>query len=227
MAASTEVKVLPNIDEELRCVQDLADLTRMSITNIRDAKSLFGPSENGIDVIFEYRGKRMGAQHTIFHSDEGQTLGKRGSQARAKEEATSRTTRRPFPMWFNPDYSPALTYRFDEKIKIAARHDTRHLAAENWLVISANLNKWGAVGSTIIVPTLLRIEELNRLYHFNLTVSKFDRAYLILHIDNIVYGWNQAERWRLVADPHTREREQHLRQMNDLVFNRIARNRRG
>jgi hypothetical protein len=31
----------------------------------------FGPVERGIDVVFEFNGQRLGAQHTIFHFDEG------------------------------------------------------------------------------------------------------------------------------------------------------------
>jgi hypothetical protein len=153
--------------------------------------------------------------------------GKRGSPARSKEEATARATQTAFGMWANPDYRPALRLRIDEKIAIAARHDNRNLIVETWLVVSAYLNKWGAAGSTMILSAMVRAEELNSLCHLQLTMSKFDRAYLVLHMNSIVYGWNRAEGWRLAADPVAREREEHRERMNDLIFNVIPRHHRG
>ena len=52
----------------------------------------------------------------------------------------------------------------------------------------------------MIVPADVRAEDLNSLCHPQLTMSKFDRAYLVLHINRIVYGWNRPEGWRLVAE---------------------------
>jgi hypothetical protein len=52
-------------------------LTGLGITNIRDAKSEFGPCETGIDVVFNMAGRRFGAQHTVYHFDEGQVPGKK------------------------------------------------------------------------------------------------------------------------------------------------------
>lgn len=75
---------MPDIAAELWRIQHVASSTGMNITNIRDAKSEFGPEEMGIDVVFDLDGRRLGAQHTIFHFDEGQH-GKRGSLARAEK----------------------------------------------------------------------------------------------------------------------------------------------
>ena len=118
------------------------------------------------------------------------------------------------------DFQPALRLRVDEKIAIAARHDNRYLIAETWLVISANLPKWGAAGSTMIAAAALRAGDLNTLCHSELAGSKFECALLVLHLDRIVYGWDRCGGWRLVADPEAHEREQHRKQMNDLIFNR-------
>lgn len=117
---------------ELWGIQHLARLTGLGIANIRGAKSEFGPGETGIDVVFDLAGRRLGAQHTVFHFDEGQTPGKRGSSARAAEEAAARATQTAFGMWANPDYRPALARRIHEKIALASRYDTRALVAETW-----------------------------------------------------------------------------------------------
>jgi len=111
---------MPDLAAELWAVQHLASLCSMNIT-IRDAKTALGPVERGLDVVFDLDGRRVGAQHTIFHADEGQASGKRGSLARAKEEATARTTQAPFGVWGVADYRPALTLRLQEKCAIAAR----------------------------------------------------------------------------------------------------------
>jgi hypothetical protein len=84
----------------------------MRITNVRGAKSEFGPDEKGIDVVFDLTGRRFGApQHTVFHFDEGQAPGRRGSPARAMEEAAAPAKQIAFGMWANPDYRPALARR--------------------------------------------------------------------------------------------------------------------
>ena len=56
---------MPDDNAELWGVQHLAQLTGMRITNVRGAKSEFGPDEKGIDVVFDLTGRRFGAQHTV------------------------------------------------------------------------------------------------------------------------------------------------------------------
>lgn len=214
---------MPDYNVELWGVQHLAQLTGSGITNIRDAKSELGAGETGIDIIFDLAGRRFGAQHTVFHFDEGQVPGRRGSQARAAEEAAARATQTAFGMWANPDYKPALAQRFNEKIARASRYDTHALVAETWLIVSASLNRWGGAASTTILPHAVRVEDLNRLFHSDLSSSSFDQAFLILHLNSIVYGWNRATGWRLVADPDAGARERHRKDMADLIFNQIPR----
>jgi hypothetical protein len=199
----------------------------MSITNIRGAKSEFGTVETGIDVVFDMAGQRCGAQHTVFHFDEGQVPGKRGSSARAEEETAARATQTTFAMWANPDYRPALARRINEKIALASRYPTSDLVAETWLIVSASLNRRGAAASTIIMPHAIQVEDLNRLFHSGLSSSSFDQALLILHLSSIVYGWNRGTGWRLAADPDAEAREQHRKEMADLIFTQIPRFHRG
>jgi hypothetical protein len=101
-----------------------------------------------------------------------------------------------------------------------ARCATHDLVAETWLIIAACHNRWGGAASTIIMPDVVRVEELNRLFHQSLASSNFDREFFILHLYNIVYGWSPGG-WRLIAHPDSGAREQHQKQMADLVFNRI------
>jgi hypothetical protein len=105
---------MPDIRIELYGFQRAASLAGFNITNIRVAQPEIGSEERGIDVLFDLDGRRLGAQHTIFHSDEGHTPGKRGSPARAREEATARVTQAPFGMWGLFDYRPALRLRSRE-----------------------------------------------------------------------------------------------------------------
>jgi hypothetical protein len=185
---------MPDVALELTAVKELALLTGFSITNIRR-----GPDACGIDVLFEIHGRRAGAQHTTYHSDA--TPG-RGSRAREKEENISRTMTPPYPMTsgiLNPHYRSALQRCVEKKIKTAAAHDNRDL--ETWLVISACLCRWGSLGSTLMVPDMLGAQDLNELCHTQLAASKFERAYLLLHINRIVWGWGRLNGWRRLVDP--------------------------
>jgi hypothetical protein len=212
---------MPDITIELYGLQDAAALAGFNIANIRAAQPEIGTVERGIDVLFDLDGRPIGAQHTIFHSDEGHTPGKRGSAARAREEATARVTQAPFGVWGIFDYRPALRLRVEEKIAIAARHDNRSLVAETWLVISANVPKWGAAGSTLMVADAVHADDLNALCHSQLAGSEFECALLALHLDRKVYGWDRNGGWRVIADQEAHEREQHRKRMNNLIFNQI------
>ena len=149
---------MPDFALELAAVQAVASLTEMNITNIRP-----GPDARGIDVLFDLDGRCVGAQHTTFHSDEGDSPGVRGSPTRAKEESIARGTTTAFGMFAKGDYRPALRLRIEEKIAKAAAHDNRDLIAGTWLVISASVNRWGAASSTLIAPAVLSADDLNVL----------------------------------------------------------------
>lgn len=217
---------MPDPATELGAVRLLAALSGMNITNIRDAKSVLGPIEQGLDVVCDLDGRRIGVQHTIFHADEGRDAGKRGSPARAAEEATARATQAPFAVWGVLDYRPALLLRLREKCAIAARYPASDMISETWLVVSACLAQWGAAASTMILRPFVEIGELNDLSHDVLCGSRFDRVYLVMHIGSVVFGWTPADGWQIVADPDAQERELHQAQMNDLLFNRLSNHRR-
>jgi hypothetical protein len=212
---------MPDLELELEAIRDVVSLTGFNIANIRPAYPELGSAERGLDVLFDLDGRRVGAQHTTFHSDEGHTTGERGSPIRAKEERIARATQTPFGLFGKFDYRPALRLRIDEKIEKAAEHDNRHLIAETWLVISANVSKWGAAASTMIAADVLRDEELNALSHAQLDASEFECACLVLHLDRIVWGWDRPGRWRVLADPGARERQQHREEMGRLIFDEI------
>ena len=72
---------------------------------------------------------------------------------------TARAQQTPFGMWVDPDYRPALARRINEKIALAPKYDTCALVSENWLIVSACLNRWGAAASTMIVPHAVRVED--------------------------------------------------------------------
>ena len=99
---------MPDPKLELEAIRDVVSLTGFKIANIRPAYPELGSAELGLDVLFDLDGRRVGAQHTTFHSDEGHTAGERGSRTRAKEERIARITRAPFGLWGKFDYRPAL-----------------------------------------------------------------------------------------------------------------------
>jgi hypothetical protein len=208
---------MPDLELELAAVRDVASLTRFNITNIRR-----GPDARGLDVLFDLDGRTIGVQHTVFHSDEGHIPGKRGSPARAKEEGIARATEAPFGLFGKFDYRPALRLRIDEKIAKATEHDNPRLIGETWLVISANVNRWGAAASTMIAADVLRTADLNALSHAELDASKFECVCLVLHLDRIVWGWDRPSGWRVIADRGARERQQHREEMGRLIFDQIA-----
>jgi hypothetical protein len=208
---------MPDLALELRAICDVVSLTGFPITNIRPAYPELGSSERGLDVLFDLNGQRVGAQHTTFHSDEGHTRA-RGSLTRAR---IARTTQMPFGLWGKFDYRPALRLRIDEKIAKAAEYNNRHLIAETWLVISANVGKWGAAASTMIAADVLRADDLNALSHAQLDNSEFECVCLVLHMNRIIWGWDRPGRWRVIVDPDAHARDQHRKQMNDLIFNQI------
>ena len=83
--------------------------------------------------------------------------------------------------WFGKfDYRPAFRLQIDEKIAKAAEYHHRHLIAETWLVLSADVNKWGAAASTMIAADVLRVDDLNALCHVQLDASEFECACLVL-----------------------------------------------
>jgi hypothetical protein len=73
----------------------------------------------------------------------------------------------------------------------------------------------------MIVADAVLADDLNTLCHAPLVASKFECALLALHLDRKVFGWDRAGAWRVIADPDAHEREQHCKQMHDLLFNQI------
>lgn len=223
---------MPDPPTELYAIRFLAKLSALKMTNIRDAKSAFGLRERGLDVVFNLDGRRIGAQHTIYHGDEGQTPGKRGSHVRASEEAIAGRSPSAFSIWTVADFLPALTLRIQEKCAIAVCHDNGDVVDESWLVVSAGLPRLGAAASTMIAPEFvhssIRTGELNQASNRMLSESRFQCVYLVLHIGNALFGWNRQEGWHVVADPDAAERKRCQALTNDLIFNQIpAWNRRG
>jgi hypothetical protein len=205
---------MPDVALELAAVNELASLTGFDITNVRP-----GPDERGIDVLFEIEGRRVGAQHTTFHWDEGDIPSKRGSQAREAEERASRN-KTLYPTWVKPDYRPALRRCVDKKIEKAAAHDNREMISETWLVVSVGIGR--SPLSTFMLPDVLAADDLNGLCHAQLFASEFECACLVLHMNRIVWGWDRPGGWRVLADPNGAERRGRRKLMSDLIFNDIA-----
>jgi hypothetical protein len=201
---------MPDFALELAAVHELASLTGFNITNVRR-----GPDERGIDVLFEIDGRRVGAQHTTFHWDEGDSPGVRGSPARAKEEIARKATTTAFGMFAKGDYRPALWLRVDDKIGKAALHDNRDLICETWLVISASVGR--AAASTLIAPEILRADNLNALCHAHLVASQFECACLVLHMQRVIWGWDRPGGWRVLADPDAAGRQEHKERMSAVL----------
>ena len=103
---------MKDLAAELWAVQHLTALSGMNVTNIRDAKTALGPVERGLDVVFDLDGRRVRAQHTIFHADEGQAPGKLGRSPERRKRRRRGRRRRRSACGALPTIAPRLRFAF-------------------------------------------------------------------------------------------------------------------
>ena len=171
------------------------ELTRRLLLALGGGDFVLNPRDRP-DVKAAIGGRCIGIEVTVFHGDEG--LGCGGSVLRANEE---KAARRPgggaSGGWVPADPLPSLTARIRDKVSSAEGHDRREFT-ELWLLIVAQLPKFGAVASTFALSAALNVPSLNQQLHNLLAGSAFDQAYLHLSLEQAIYVWNRSGRWLLV-----------------------------
>jgi hypothetical protein len=206
--------------DELSAAKRLTELLELPIISPSSPNS---PGvETGVDVQFLLGTRKIGVQATVYHADEGQEPGQRGSPLRSEEmakarEAMTRDGLKCYGHWATASYGPPLQRRVQDKISkaLARVFDFDEL----WLLVEAQVPNWGGTSSTMISPAVVRLEELDRLTDGMLTNSPFSKAFLLIHLDGVVYGWEREKRWQLAKDKSSAAYVDQ-KEIQDIVFRR-------
>ena len=159
-----------------------------------DPKKTYG-RETGADVEVRLAARRIGVQVTQSHGDEGQG----GSALRAQEESdAAKSIIRTYAV--STDASGGLTKRFNDKLAKANRYTFAEFA-EVWLLIAAFLPKPGAVAATSVFPIFITTEWLEQHFGEALRVSKYQRAFLHVHLWLALYEWSLERGWQVIREP--------------------------
>jgi hypothetical protein len=209
-----------NFVEELSAVNRLAGLLGL------DVISPCNPNppgvETGADVQFLLGGRKIGVQVTVFHADEAASPARGGSVSRREEQAKAGEAMKSngvksYGHSASAKYGPALLRRVEAKVCKALSHGANY--NELWLLIAAQIPNWGATASTMISPDVVRVEDLDQLLNEVLAKSLFSRAFLLLHLEGVVYEWQRGKSWRVAREvsPEARSAQ---KQMQDIAFGR-------
>ncbi|MBG0791965.1 hypothetical protein IYY11_00365 [Methylocystis sp. H62] len=189
---------MSKFDRERDAVRKLCSILGYAPSAYEDPNSR--SVESGGDVKLLFGERAVGLQVTDYHADEGPTP-REGSRLRAEEERKARAAMEaPDPVkayghWAPAGYIGPLSFRIKDKVEKTAKHDG-HSFDEMWLLICAQINGWGASASTMISPDLVRLNDLDEKVSPMLRCSVFSRAFLLLELDGIVFGWDKGEnRW--------------------------------
>ncbi len=203
--------------EEVEMVRKLVDLLALDISNPINPNT---PSvETGMDVLTNFGSRKVGIQVTVYHADEG-VAGQKGSLLRNEEERKAREALRQdgpkvYGSWAPADYVPPLRHRIQEKIAIAAKHT--YQVDELWLLVCAQYPRYGATSSTMIASAVVDIGHLNNNFGSILANAPFDRVFLFLSSEHVVYDWRKQQGWQLLKDK-TPVDQAHIEHMRGLVF---------
>jgi hypothetical protein len=94
---------------------------------------------------------------------------------------------------------PPLSARVTDKVEKAAAFVGCEFD-QVWLLVWAQVNSWGATGSTWITKEMVDVADLNTTIAPILSGSKFTRTFLFLGLEKVVYGWtSQDQQFRELA----------------------------
>jgi hypothetical protein len=176
------------------------ELARRFLHEIGHADVCLRPGDKP-DVVAIIDGKHIGIEVTQFHADE--QSGVKGSALRAEEVKKAKASgARSYAQWFVPNPLPGVIARINEKISDAAAYDKAgHV--QLWLLISSQLPKIGALGSTFAFAPFVDVTELNRATHMRLCRSSFSAVHFHLMMSHGVYSWSRSEQWHVTKPPDT------------------------
>ena len=147
------------------------------------------------DVVAHIHGKRIGIEVTQFHADENQSVN--GSALRAEEVKKAKDSGGgSYLQWGVANPMPGLVTRIKDKILAASAYN-KEFYDNLWLLISSQLPKAGALGSTFVFAPLINVIDLNNATHMQLCGSSFSAAHLHLIMNQSVYSWSRSEQWHV------------------------------
>jgi hypothetical protein len=212
---------MANPEREIAMFQDFAALLGLAVGPVSNPNTT--GSETGMDVVTVLAGKRIGAQLTDYHADEHRTAGPRKKTLRSQEEkkakqASERNGAQVYGTWASAEFIPPLVYRVREKITKAGNYPVS--VDELWLLVCAQDPRWGATSSTFIASAMVSVDVLNQHVSPPLFESSFDRMFLFLCLERVVYGWTKAtNHWELIKDKPEQDKE-HVEATRKLLFDR-------
>lgn len=150
------------------------------------------------DVIAMLADNRIvGIEVTEFHADEPSNH--KGSKLRKEEEKKAKASAgRPYAMWGQPNYLPALRVRIENKVNVAKKFDSAGYN-ELWLLIASQLPQLGGLASTFIFPPFVDARVLNDSFHEMLLKSRFRAVYLHLLLVGTIFEWSPSKKWFRIA----------------------------
>jgi hypothetical protein len=208
-------------DFERQAVERLCNLLGYTATDYSNPNTPV--VQSGADVEIWLNGSRIGVQVTVYHADEGQ-VPVAGSPLRADEEGKAKhalksgSPVKAYGHWASANYIPALSRRVKDKVdKARARPNTDF--DELWLLVCAEIPRWGGTGSTMISPAVVGLDDLNAHIAPILNGEPFSRAFLLIWLEGVVYGWtSEGGAWHVLRDAAVPVRDDNKR-LADIAFN--------
>ena len=180
-------------DIERALVVRLLDAIGVLDVATSDPKKTYG-RETGADVEVRLGSRKIGVQVTEYHGD----AGIRGSRVRAREESdAARNIIRAYAV--PVDAGGPLTAAVNKKVAKAHQYTFTEFH-EVWLLIAAFFPKLGAAAATSAFPIFISAEKLERWLGETLRASKYDHAFLHIHLWPTVYEWSRDGIWQAVRE---------------------------
>jgi hypothetical protein len=178
-------------------VEALLALTGISLPCLSDPNSS-GRSESGADVVYCGPDGPIGIQVTDYTVDEAAHTGRTGraraeEKRRADEAVQTKGPVKGYGMVVPGNHRQGLISRFKEKLR-----NSMDAFTERWLLVVAQKG-WGATGATFFAASQVDVAELNADLDAMLQTSQFDKAFILLKVERVLFEWNRAERWRMIS----------------------------
>jgi hypothetical protein len=112
---------MANFEEESTMVCDLAKFLGIGISNPTNPNR--ASLETGMDVLTLLAGRKIGVQVTVYHADEAQVSGRKGSFLRREEEKKARQALRQdgvkaYGTWAPANYIPQCGIGLERKFRL-------------------------------------------------------------------------------------------------------------
>jgi hypothetical protein len=181
-------------------VEKLLELLQMPSCNLRDPKKVYGDKEEtGADVLLEYGCHKIGIQVTELDAGADNPHAGSGTLRADEKRRVAQAAARGHPNAYGgtAPATPLLAIRAAIQKKKTKFFDKSKFN-EGWLLISANLNKWGALHSTFVAPQLINKDLLNAHTAELLDQIHFHQVFLHLIVYQTLYCWQPDLGWQVI-----------------------------